>query len=495
VSLSRRDFIRLSAWLAGTVTATACAPAYGRLGELGGTAQPWPRAGEDVFRRLLRLTYGPLASEREQAAADGLAAWIETQLAPESLDDSRMALRLRPFDALSLEADVLADWERDTVVDQLRRATMLRRQYSPRQLFERMVEFWTDHFNIYLAKGDCWFLKVVDDRDVVRKHALGNFSDLLMASAHSPAMLVYLDNQANEKSAPNENYSREVMELHTLGVGSGYTQTDVMELARCLTGWGVKRHFWRGQFRFDPDRHAGGVKNVLGREIRPAGEAEAEEVLAALALAPATARHLAAQLVERFVVDHPLQAAPALVDRGARAFLDSGGEIKAVLRAILLDGLARPDFVLPPKFKRPTDFVASALRLLQAESDGGPAIQSHLSAMGQGLFDWPTPDGPPDFEGAWASNLLPRWSFALELAQNRIAGSHLAIPELLKSAASDSPGQSLQAFSLLLLGKPAPVDVAAALSDAFDQTGADPMEDIPAVIIAGLLASPAFQWR
>jgi hypothetical protein len=200
-------------------------------------------------------------------------------------------------------------------------------------------------------------------------------------------------------------------------------------------------------------------------------------------------------LVERFVVDHPLQAAPALVDRGARAFLDSGGEIKAVLRAILLDGLARPDFVLPPKFKRPTDFVASALRLLQAESDGGPAIQSHLSAMGQGLFDWPTPDGPPDFEGAWASNLLPRWSFALELAQNRIAGSHLAIPELLKSAASDSPGQSLQAFSLLLLGKPAPVDVAAALSDAFDQTGADPMEDIPAVIIAGLLASPAFQWR
>ncbi len=149
-----------------------------------------------------------------------------------------------------------------------------------------MVEFWTDHFNIYVAKGDCWFLKVVDDREVVRKHALGNFRDLLLASAHSPAMLVYLDNQANEKAAPNENYGREVMELHTLGVGSGYTQEDVMQLARCLTGWGVKRNFWRGQFQFDPDQHAGGTKKVLGQVIQPGGRRRGRRGAGAAGLAP-----------------------------------------------------------------------------------------------------------------------------------------------------------------------------------------------------------------
>jgi uncharacterized protein (DUF1800 family) len=495
VSLSRREFLRLSGWVAGTAAVTACAPAYGRLADLGVSDAPWPEGGEEAFRRLLRLTYGPLPSERQQVASEGLAAWVETQLAPDSLDDARLALRLRPLDALDLEAEVLADWEQDVVVDQLRRATLLRRQFSTRQLYERMVEFWTDHFNIYLAKGDCWFLKVVDDRDVVRRHALGNFRDLLMASAHSPAMLVYLDNQANEKAAPNENYSREVMELHTLGVGSGYTQLDVMELARCLTGWGVKRHFWRGQFQFDAQAHAGGVKRVLGMDVQSAGEAEAEEVLSTLALHPATAYHLSAQLVERFIVDHPLQAAPRLVDRGAQAFLNSGGEIKAVLKAIFLEGLTRPNFVLPAKFKRPSDFVVSALRLLDVESDGGAPIQSHLSAMGQGLFDWPTPDGAPDVEEAWASNLLPRWSFALELAQNSLEGSPVSLPKLLQGAGASSPSATLSAFSRLLLGKAPPPEVAMALADGFARSGADPAEDIPAVVIAGLLASPAFQWR
>jgi len=495
VSLSRRDFLRLSGWVAGTAAVTACAPAYGRLSEIGAAGVAWPEAGESTFRKLLRLTYGPVPTERRQVAEAGLAAWIEAQLAPEMLEDRRAEVRLRPFDALALQADVLADWEQATVVDQLRRATLIRRRYSTRQLYERMVEFWTDHFNIYVAKGDCWFLKVVDDRQVVRKHALGNFRDLLMASAHSPAMLVYLDNQANVMAAPNENYSREVMELHTLGVGSGYTQTDVMQLARCLTGWGVKRHFWRGQYQFDPDQHADGVKEVLGQVIQPGGESEAGEVLAGLALHPATARHLAAQLVERFVVDHPLEAAPGLVTAAADAFLKSGGEIKAVLKVILLDNLARPEFNPPPKFKRPSDFVSTALRLLNVETDGGPAVQGHLSAMGQGMFDWPTPDGAPDVEEAWASNLLPRWSFALELAQDELEGSQVSLPALIEASAASSPIDILAAFNVLLMGRPPAANVARALSDGLGQSGVDSPDDLAAVFSAGLLASPAFQWR
>jgi uncharacterized protein (DUF1800 family) len=495
VSLNRREFLRLSALLAGSAALSACGPAYGRLAGLGAARQPWPDADSDSFRRLLRLTYGPLPLERQQVAEHGLAAWIETQLSPESIDDTRLAFRLRPYDALGLQANALADWEQETVVDQLRRATLQRRQYSARQLYERMVEFWTDHFNIYVAKGDCWFLKVIDDREVVRKHALGNFHDLLLASAHSPAMLVYLDNQANEKAAPNENYSREVMELHTLGVGSGYTQQDVMELARCLTGWGVKKHFWRGQFRFEADRHAGGVKRVLGHDVRPAGEAEAEQVLSRLALHPATAVHLATQLVERFVADHPQQVVPDMVSRAANAYLQSGGEIKAMLKVILLDGIARRDFDLPKKFKRPSDFVTSALRLLQVESDGGPDIQDHLAAMGQGLFDWPTPDGPPDVEEAWATSLLPRWSFALDLAKDGLEGSQVHLPELMQSAGATDPSEMLSALSRLLLGGAPSQGLAQALAEGLTQSNADPAEDVPAVIAAGLLAAPAFQWR
>jgi Protein of unknown function (DUF1800) len=495
VSLSRREFLRLSALVAGTTAASACAPMYGRLARIGAPAQPLPIDDGPMFRRLNRLTFGPLPNERQRAADIGLPAWIEEQLAPEALDDSRLDVRLRPLDALGLSADVLADWEQQTVVGQLRQATLLRRLYSNRQVYERMVDFWTDHFNIYVDKGDCWFLKVVDDREVIRQHALGNFRDLLLASAHSPAMLVYLDNQANDKQAPNENYSREVMELHTLGVGSGYTQSDVMELARCLTGWGVKNHFWRGHFAFDAERHAPGAKKVLGMHIEPAGEAEAQSVLETLAIHPATARHVSTKLVERFVVDQPMAQAPELVARASAAFLDSQGDIQAVLKTILLDSDARSSLEQPAKFKRPTDFVLSAMRLLQAETDGGPAIQNHLSAMGQGLFEWPTPDGAPDIEASWSSNLLPRWSFALELARNEIKGTRVALENLQASAAPGSPSQTLMAFSLLLLGQPAAPELVGALADGLVQTPADPQSELPSLVVAGLLASPAFQWR
>src|SRR6185436_1372811 len=236
-TFSRREFLRLAGLVAAGATVSACTSVYDKI---AGDPKPltrWPEATGNNFRLLSRLTFGPRAEERQRVAEIGAPAWIEEQLAYESLPDHALNVRLQKFETLTMSATEIADWSGELFDDQnqdwapteLRQAALLRQVYSQRQLYEVMVEFWTDHFNISTAKGDGWFLKTVDDREVIRKHALGKFRDLLWASAHSPAMLVYLDNQVNQKGAPNENYAREVMELHTLGVNGGYTQQDVME--------------------------------------------------------------------------------------------------------------------------------------------------------------------------------------------------------------------------------------------------------------------------
>jgi hypothetical protein len=253
MSLTRRDFLKMAGFLAASVTLSSCQPLYALVGE----PQPgdWPPLSSTDLRALNRLTYGARPWERARVAEIGLQAWVEEQLSPDSMDDFACTLRLRNLDTLSMTGQQLYDlsdrlfdnFDRETVPNQLRQATLLRQVYSKRQLYEKLVEFWNDHFNIATSKGECYYLKTVDEREVTRAHALGPFRDLLWASAHSPAMLTYLDNQANHRGAPNENYARELLELHTLSVRGGYSQQDVMELARCLTGWGVKEHFWRGR--------------------------------------------------------------------------------------------------------------------------------------------------------------------------------------------------------------------------------------------------------
>lgn len=219
MSLTRREFLRLSALVAAGAALSSCYPAYdwlaGQVDSLPASSLP---EAEDLvsFRVLSRLTFGPRAEERWQVHQTGLHGWIEEQLAPHTVDDSGCDVRLRPFATLQMNANDLYDLsdklfdeqDRQKVPDELRQATLMRQIYSRRQLFERMVDFWGDHFNISVEKNDCFYLKTVDDREVIRKHALGRFSDLLWASAHSPAMLVYLDNQANHREAPNENYAR-----------------------------------------------------------------------------------------------------------------------------------------------------------------------------------------------------------------------------------------------------------------------------------------------
>lgn len=492
MSLSRREFLRLAGLVASGITLASCSPLYRTLAQVtaGETASDLPDdpAG---YLALRRLTYGPTPEERQLVARHGIAAWVEEQLAPEQIDDGALQWRLRPLDYLELEADALLGYEKAEVILGLKQATLLRKIYSRRQLYEQMVEFWSDHFNISVTKSDCWFLKPVDDRQVIRAHALGNFGDLLMASAHSPAMLMYLDNQANHRQAPNENYARELMELHTLGVDGGYAQEDVMELARGLTGWTVKDHFWRGEFTFNPDLHDHGAKKVLDLRLTPGGVTEGETVLEHLATHPATAHHIATKLARRFLSDEPTTGAQSIIERATQTFLSTHGDLRSTLRVVLLDGLAGTT-PPPPKFKQPLDFIASALRTLGAETNAAKPLHDYLAWMGQPLFEWPTPDGPPDVATAWTGNLLPRWKFALELALNDIPGTRLPAHDL--SSELLPPAQALSRLSERLLGSALPADQAQALLRVGYEAGAQEKETL-AALIAGLLASPAFQWR
>ena len=497
MTLSRRDILKLSALVAASTVLASC----NRLERpISRTFAPvkvaaWPELSEADYNALNRLTFGPRPEERQRVAEIGIAGWIEEQLAPDSISDNACNFRLRNLSTLGMRASDLHDisdqifenMDRQLVPRELRTATLLRQTYSRRQLHELMVEFWSDHFNITTEKNDCFYLKTVDDREVIRKHALGSFRDLVWASAHSPAMLTYLDNQANVKGAPNENYARELMELHTLGVDGGYTQTDVMELARCLTGWGVKEHFWRGDFKFFEKQHDTGVKHVLGLEIQNAGQAEAERVLDLLADHPSTARFISVKLARRFLADLP----PAeVVDRAAAAFTRSRGDIRSVLRVILLDGLALAD----PKYKRPVNFVVSSLRLLNADMDGGNAVQDYLTKMGQSYFLWPTPDGYPDRALPWQGNLMPRWQFAFALLRNEIGGTIVNLPKLIEATGAQSLPGIVDAVAGLLLGARLPESERDALIADLESAGATE-EESAQIITGGILSSPAFQWK
>jgi len=493
MTLSRRDFLRLSALVVSSAALSSCAPVYRRLAG-GLTAFPWRPLDPRDFLALQRLTFGPRVDERARFQEIGLQAWIEEQLAVESIGDFGCDIRLSPFKTLQMAANeieavsnqLFENYDREQAPDELRQATLLRQIYSKRQLYELVAEFWSDHFNIYAEKGDCFYLKTVDDREVIRRHALGSFRDLVWASAHSPAMLVYLDNQANHKGAPNENYARELMELHTLGVDGGYSQQDVMELARCLTGWNVKEHFWLGDFVFQKDLHDSGTKNVLGMSLVNAGIKEAEQVIESLVGHESAARFIALKLTRRFIADEP----PAeIIEKATVAFLNTHGDIKSVLRVVLLDGLA----LAHPKYKRPANFVLSALRMLNAETDAA-ALHAHLLRMGQPYFGWPTPDGYPDHSAAWQGNLMPRWQFAFELIRDEINGTQTGLKTLMEASLAASLEDQVDAVSSLLLGAPLAETGRDELIATVQSAGASEEETLH-VLAAGILASPAFQWR
>lgn len=415
-----------------------------KWGEREGQPFQPPAAEEidDVTHVLNRLTWGPRPGDWARVSAMGVEAFIEEQLAPESIDDRRLTAQLRHYEALDARPmGELLEYSPVELLDQLTRAKIKRAVASRRQLFEVMVDFWSDHFNIDPSKGDARWWKPADDRDVIRRHAMGRFVELLRATALSPSMLWYLDGRVNAvqrpEDRPNENYARELLELHTLSVHGGYTQQDVMEVARCLSGWTVRARrearFAAGRLEFVPQAHDDGPKQVLGVTI-PAGlgAQDLDHVIEITAHHPATARHLAWKLCCRFIAEAPPESA---VQEVAAAFQASGGDIRATLRVLFRTEAfwtARGN-----KFKRPFHFVVSALRATQARTDAGRAVQDYLLRMGHAPFQYPTPDGYPEEMEPWLATVLWRWRFALELTANALKGTTIQPSRLIRAAGGE----------------------------------------------------------
>ncbi len=501
--LSRRDFLKLGGVTAVTATAAACS-AVGRqvarrdlpeslalpIAPLPGEVTP-PVA--PIWRLLNRAGYGPRPGDYEQAAALGMEAYLEAQLDPKSIEDTAVDLLTHSLSLYHMDLGELTAQEGKDAARELGISVIGRALYSKRQLYEAMVEFWSDHFNIYLRKNKFMpLLKIVDDREHIRPHALGKFRDLLGASVHSPAMLVYLDNIRNEKNAPNENYARELMELHTLGIHAGYTQRDVQELARALTGWTVRRRGrHEGQVFLNEDSHDFGEKQILGQHFPVGrGKAEIEAALDMLAAHPATADFIAAKLVRRFVADEPL---PSLVERVSQTFRETAGDIKALLRVIFLS----EEFAAAPvKLKRPFTFMISALRALHTDVRPNRQIIRWLEQLGQLPFFWPPPDGYPDVAPAWASNLLPRWNFALALVHDQIPGAGVPFERLVAAGEAHDSQSVLDLLAGLTLGR-ALDDETRTLFTKY--AGADSLDNPRTQqrlkdAVALMIASPAFQW-
>lgn len=430
-AMSRRDFLRLSgaglgfAAIAGSLS--ACGDGN-KSNNNGGsedpgdtdpiTDSPLPPASAE-YSVLKHTSFGVHRDSLALINDLGIDAFLEYQLDYQSIDDNNLEADLQALFPLVFQtADELIEGFPDNIYNialQMSAATQYRQIFSQRQLYEVMVEFWSDHFNIHLVNGLGPTLKPQDDLNVIRQHALGNFKDLLAASAHSPAMLFYLDNFYNLSTAPNENYARELMELHTLGVDGGYTETDIKEVARCFTGWTLNfpddAPAEYGTFSYEPFYHDDEAKLVLNQTISAGGgKSDAEQVLDILASHSSTAEFIATKLCRRFISDNPDQAS---IDEVANAFVESAGEIKDTLRALFATDEFRN--TADSKITRPSEFLAGLIRALAPDTayptDAGQILFFAQSLLGQIPFYWPTPDGYPDTQDYWGSTggMLNRW--------------------------------------------------------------------------------------
>src|SRR5215467_10047395 len=424
MNLSRRQVLRAATLTGAGIALSGCERITSKVAGRLGQAVPGNinvADGNEIdpgFHLLSRAGFGPWPGDLDRLSVLGMDAWIEEQLHPDSIDDTACDLRAHRFETLDLEPGTCYEFKKPVLRDELARHRLVRATYSRRQLYEVMVEFWSEHFNIYLEKGDCIYLKAADERQVIREHALGRFRDLDRASATSPATLVYLDGKENKKPAPddkpNENYARELLELHTLGVNGVYSQSDVQELARVLTGLGVRlygntprvkrelqeQYVRRGVFEFNPNRHDYGDKVFLGQTIHGRGLAEVDAVLDRLSRHPATAHFVSRKLALYLLSDTPPDA---VVERMAQRFLRSDGDLPATLRTLF----TAPEFAqsLGGKFKDPLHYVVSAVRLAYDDKpilNTGPMI-NWLNRMGEPFYGRQTPDGYPLDERAWAS--------------------------------------------------------------------------------------------
>ena len=461
-------------------------------------------ANQQIAQALSRLTFGARPGDADRVRTMGVYRWIDAQLHPERLRDSATDAFLAHYQTLSLSSaaiyeqfppagllravarrDSMQRAGRTTLADSLQLLQQARRSnqfvaeltssrvaravISERQLQEVMVDFWENHFTVFAGKGQTrWYLTSYD-RDVIRPNALGHFRGLLGAVAKSPAMLFYLDNAQSvadstrstlrpragtrepvptqrRRQGLNENYARELMELHTLGVDGGYTQKDVIEVARALTGWSIRpprqllmqardprvRRFAErapssgaGEFIFRPEMHDAETKVVLGHTLKSGrGIEDGEEVLDILARHPSTARFIARKLAVRFVSDQPPQA---LVDRAAATYMRTDGDIREVVRTIVTS----PEFfsraAFRAKVKSPFEVVVSTMRALDAPPDPTPRTAQLVSRLGQPIFGHQAPHGWPETSEPWMNTgaILNRINFGMAAAANRVPGASL----------------------------------------------------------------------
>jgi len=440
--------------------------------------EPSPQARADARRALDRLAFGPAPGELERVAEQGARAWIAAQLArsmpPRAFsDDSDLA----PSElGASMQEDPQAFREEAREIAVALAARRVAHAVDADfPLHETMVDFWANHFSVFVRKGMEAIFLASYERDVLRPFALGRFGDLLLATARHPAMLFYLDNwrsavpqPAGSTSFPafqgpqkrqrpdglNENYARELLELHTLGVDGGYTQRDVEQVARVFTGWTIDRPRRAPAFRFAPSWHDTGPKVVLGQFIASGqGVEEGEALLSRLAAHPSTAGHLARKLARRFLADDP---PPAAVERTARRFLATKGDVRATLQALLLDG--NELFEGPPaKVKSPFELIVSALRATGVRPQRPRAALAALLKLGEVPYLAPTPAGYPDTAERWIDPgaALERTRFMWMLASGRNPAlsppseAALAAPETLLAMLGDNTRRALATEGLL----------------------------------------------
>ena len=513
---------------------------------------------QQILHALNRLGYGPRPGDVERVRRIGLAAYVDEQLSPSGLADPAVEQALPAYPVLARSAaDLVRDYPQPTpqvrqqlasgqmsrqaaaeiypperrpavITAQMQAARVTRAVLSERQLEEVLVDFWFNHFNVYAQKGAVRWMLPAYEREAIRPHVLGRFRDLVLATARHPAMLFYLDNwlstradlgvprgpNAGRRAGLNENYARELMELHTLGVDGGYSQQDVVEVARCFTGWTIDRPQQGGGFVFRTAAHDRGEKRVLGQVIPAGGGREdGERVIDILARHPATARFIATKLTRRFVSDDP---PPALVERAAATFQRTDGSIRAVLVTILTS----PEFwsaeAYRAKIKTPLEVVASAVRTLDGRlvttadgreglGDGGMVLAREVARLGEPLYEMQPPTGYPDRAESWVNTgaLLGRMNFALGLAHNRLRGTRVDLAGAVAGADRGQPAQVLDRLLAAVLhgeASPATRAVLAAELESPEITRVTPYDRVAKdtdveKLAALVLGSPEFQRR
>ena len=545
--------------LAAAVAALACRPALAVVSRDATQAE--------ALHALNRLAFGPAPGDLERVTRMGVPAWIAEQLQPERLAlpaflaGQLASLRtpgetqrelIQQYREMAKEAKdakqaetASPDGKKPQTEEGAERRLKVAAIYveagderllqalnSPRQLQEVLVDFWFNHFNVFQGKGLDRVLVESYEREAIRPNVLGRFRTMLGATAKHPAMLFYLDNwlsvapgyeprraggAAGKASGLNENYARELMELHTLGVDGGYTQQDVTELARIFTGWtmaaqerrrrvdmDVSPIYARGQqhgdsvFVFDPARHDNGSKTWLGHSVAPGGQMEGEFALDVLARHPSTAKHIAFKLARRFVADEPT---PALVGRLSQRFLDTDGDLRAVMQA-LVDS---PEFreAKPVKFKTPYQYVMSSVRATGIATTNVKPLMAVLAQLGQPLYGCQTPDGWHDTEADWLNPnaITQRVNFATALASGKLPLQRVDDPDAPVQGLKVMERQTDQAMARdqVVEGSTPPVDATtllATLGPAIsDRTRAAVAGAQPALRAALVLGSPDFMRR